>query len=243
MEPKQFKDVVRHVLEENGVGNADAVTRDIVSALKLAERILGTPPSPPPSPSTSTIIVPASSTEGIQRATDLPKPATITEAPPVAGAAAEEDAAQTEYWSTESLRAHLASILPNSIEIEVPGMEGKIVIGRNISSPLANMPLVSVSYGIQGQDQGPRVNVMTTQQSVTAKDITDDIIRQAGYMYSKEKRVVRAPINPPPAPSLAEIERMASRVRIDGDNVSADDRRGAAEDAALMAANRPAQWR
>jgi hypothetical protein len=105
------------------------------------------------------------------------------------------------------------------------------------------MPFVSVSYGIQGQDQGPRVNVMVTQQYVTAKEITDDIINQAACMYSKEKRVVRAPINPPPAPSLADIQRMASRVVVDGDNISGDDRMRAAEDAAMLAASRPERWK
>jgi hypothetical protein len=153
-------------------------------------------------------------------------------------AGTEEEAQETEHWTTERLKAHLESILPMSITVEVQGIPQPITLVRGISSP--GVRFCFITYWIPGQDMGPRVTAMTTQQEFDKDAILADIAQQAGAMYRNEKKRVEPRLGAaPPIPTEADIARLA----INGDSVNGDDAMKAREDAAVWAANRSQRWR
>lgn len=217
MEPSKFKEVIKVVLEDNGVDNAESITQEIVRSLRIIERTSRQTEPAPEEPTRKETASPGD--RAIARSKEK-SGVVLIEAPPVAGYKSNSDEPEepTEYWSTDKLRSHLANILPPSIDVPVDGI-GEVNLVRNISSPLVGMPFVSVTYSIPGQGEGPRLNVMTTQKNVIAKPIVEDVMEQAKCLYSKEKRVVVAKITPYQAPSMSDIMRMATPgSKFDGDS-------------------------
>lgn len=173
----------------------------------------------------------------------------LSSAPPVAGACEDDDTPEDDIDYYESkpgkgdganrLQQKLQSVMPQSIQIKLPGFDEPLTLVCGIGSP--GTKFAHVNYSLQGShEMGPRVTVMTSKKDIDPDAILKDIIEQAGAMYSKEKRVLQPHAAAPQAPPTnQELQNMLARDRANQPAVSSEDTELAEE----WRQSRGVQWR
>ncbi len=258
MELDIYKNVIRRAYDRSAGETFEVFYARLVESLEIAAELMGgagfstnqTTPSLKAFPSKGLIEMPPPS------APAKPRAVLISAAPPVAGAdESEENDDDVDHWESKpgkgdgcnKLEAHLKSLLPISITLQLPGFAQPLELSRGVSGP--GLKFVYVTYSIPGsQEMGPRYTVMTSRraESLDKDAILNDIMEQATAMYSSEKRQIVAHVTTSPGmPSAQELDRILQRDRAaqqPNDGVSGDDARQAAENAREWAANRSQRW-
>lgn len=256
MELDNYKNVIRRVYDKCEGQPFEVFYDRLIDSLEIAADLMGTTAVAPPRtrPSQSLAIPVRQET----KADPFKGAIILSAAPPVAGATESEDdtAEEVDYWETKPgkgdgcnrLESKLKSVLPLSIEVQLPGFDKTLTLNRGVSGP--GVKFVNVTYTLAGsQEAGPRYVCMTGMkpESIDADAIMADILSQATAMYSKEKRTIVPHAAPPQSmPSSQELQRMLEKDRREqgpNDGVSGEDAVLARQEAQQWSQSRPERWR
>lgn len=254
----QYRKVIERVLAEQGCPDPAGATAELILTVKVAMKITGDldlPDLPPPGTTSpvriQTLSPPAA--RGLKPEPGLDKILTaerefgasaliIGEAPPSAQGYANGAKPTVDYHTQDELTALAAANLPMSMQLQLPGFPKPIEIRRRLQpSPIQLQPekdketitgWVRIMYVIEGQEEGPTVQVFTTEENPNWKAIKNELAEQAAKLYRKDKVKIEAKVGPPPGmPTQDDLDRAADAERKASggrDSFSGEDQKDAA---------------
>ena len=231
-----FESVIKMTLTDHAGETPEQQTAAILSAMRIADAIASRMSGAKQPQQARPVLVTPGKPAAARSKLVLPETEgaiLIGGPPPVAGT--DEDAVEdaVEYWRPTQLLEHLNKILPETLDVTVPGV-GKVTLYRNVSRPNVLipmghrgpepvMPTVYVTYALQGAKEGIRTTVMITTppKDISVEKILEEIHNGALTLVSREQRKPMPKSTPHPgAPTAADFER--ARVNSDSRNMVSD---------------------
>ena len=239
-----YRGVIKMVFAANVANSPEVFYDELVRSIQVAEALLGDMGRVTTPALAKSLGKPARLDTAIAK---IQKKAVLLSAtpPPVAGIedTSEETEDDRDYWETKPgkqdgcnrLETKLKSVLPETIKIEVPGVEQPITLVRGVGGP--GLKFVYVTYSIAGDSLGTRYTLTTSikPDALDPEAIIADIIDQAAAIYSGEKRTIVPHVTEKPfIPNDQHLAQMLARDRQSqkpNDGLSPDELKQAGDDA------------